>query len=279
MAKIKPTDEQKLIYSMMTERVGHSILDSGGIYGYNHDANKKRSIQDFINEPEEWIELSKYQENARFESAPRYEMCRHVSIFHYLCGGEVDEICKKFNRRNANAKDWDGDKWGWGVSKSAAKYLDELEKQGLIESFAGPHNSYNYSNELTGTYQYSWLAIDGWYYILFQYHGGCDVRGGYTDAKMLRLGEQYYIHEYLREYDEMQGLIGSMTSTDEWEIDRWPVVIGPERKEMSHQDVIDFFTELLEEMRESQFSKPEDIQDVEQIIESVTLKKQSYDAA
>ena len=31
-------------------------------------------------------------------------------------------------------------------------------------------------------------------------HGGCDARGGYTDAKLFKPQEENMIHEYLREY-------------------------------------------------------------------------------
>ena len=37
-------------------------------------------------------------------------------------------------------------------------------------------------------------------YLLLQIHGGCDARGGYTNAKLFQCQEEWMIHEYLREY-------------------------------------------------------------------------------
>ena len=42
--------------------------------------------------------------------------------------------------------------------------------------------------------------MDGEPYLLLQIHGGCDVRGGYTDAKLFKPSDDWMIHPYLREY-------------------------------------------------------------------------------
>jgi hypothetical protein len=270
MGQAIPTDEQILVYGMMTERVGHHPLDSGGIYGYNHNKNEKRTIEEFMRGPEEWLELSKLSESERGKYPPRYEVSRVASIFHYLCGGEVDKICEEFNKLNTDAEDWDSERFGPGVSKQAGEFLASQE----IEEVYLTGNSYNHDSELDGTYQYQFLKIDGEWYMVFQYHGGCDVRGGYTDAKMLKVDGYHSVHEWIREYDDMQYLLNDLLSDDEEHIERWPTVfIEGSKEEASYDDVIEFFEELLEEMTESKYSTPEKIQEVEQIIQTIKKKK------
>ena len=50
--------------------------------------------------------------------------------------------------------------------------------------------------------QGSHLKINGDFYTLIQIHGGAVVRGGYTDAKLLKKGDYIdcQIHEYLQDY-------------------------------------------------------------------------------
>ena len=49
-------------------------------------------------------------------------------------------------------------------------------------------------------------AINDEEYILIQIHNGADVRGGYTDAKLFKLNDDFLIHSYLYEYEEQEEL-------------------------------------------------------------------------
>jgi hypothetical protein len=70
--------------------------------------------------------------------------------------------------------------------------------------------------------QGSWVEINGDVYLLLQIHGGCDARGGYTNAKLFTTNEEYMIHEYLREYknshetldDLIEGYITAVDADD-----------------------------------------------------------------
>jgi hypothetical protein len=61
-------------------------------------------------------------------------------------------------------------------------------------------NTYNGDSDLSQILQGSWLTINDEPYLLLQVHGGCDARGGYTNAKLFKTMEEGMIHEYLREY-------------------------------------------------------------------------------
>jgi hypothetical protein len=193
----KPTKKQKLIYKMLTENTGKHFLDSGGAYGRNWERNQKKKIEDFMNEPEERIS---------FDGSYLY---RNVSVFHYLSQLETDEICDKFNRMKV--KDWDCEDF-YGVSAKQGEYLERLGAKEL-RTF----NTYNGDSDLSQVLQGSFieLFIDGQYeeYLLLQIHGGCDVRGGYTDAKLFKT--QYgMIHEYLWEYKGQSELIEDLEYLD-----------------------------------------------------------------
>lgn len=210
---MRTTDVQRLVYKMLTENTGTHFLDSGGAYGRAWQRNQKKTIKDFMNEPEE-----SYQFDMKYG-----DIYRTVSVFHYLSGLELDDTCLKFNRRNNNPADWEGELPGeeiYGVSKRAADWLNENHEVEVQYTF----NTYNGDSDLSQILQGSRLEIDGDTYYLIQVHGGCDVRGGYTDAKLFKTS--YYsegIHEYLWEYkhsseiedDLREGYIESMT--DYWD--------------------------------------------------------------
>lgn len=194
--KNKPTKVQKLVYSMLTENTGAHFLDSGFANGRHWQKNAKKSINDFMNEEPEAYYLDRTYK----------EIERNVSVFHYLSNLELDHICDKFNRLNKNTKDWDGD--FYGVSSKAQYYLDALidsSKEARI------WNTYNGNSDLSQVLQGVNLRLwnDGQYedYILIQVHNGADVRGGYTDAKLFKMHDDFYnIFEYKDQYEILEDL-------------------------------------------------------------------------
>jgi hypothetical protein len=205
----KPNQIQRLVYRMMTENTGRHLLDSGGIYGRNWERNQKLSIKDFMSMPLETLTYDVRQDY--FE--------RVVYVFPWLCHTyELDDICDKFNRRNNKCKDWDGEVYG--TSKRA---YDWLMKTYDLE-FVRNYNTYNGESDLSQVLQGTELLIDGETYHLIQVHGGCDVRGGYTDAKLFKVPYyQDHVYEWmsqteLRElYDEYPESFGLVGETEEEE--------------------------------------------------------------
>jgi hypothetical protein len=206
---------QKLVYAMLTENTGKHMLDSGGTDSRGWQRNQKKTILDFYNEQAEQYFLdtdSKYP-----------EIERSVSVFHYLSNLELDEICDRFNKANKDAKDWDGDLYG--VSAKAEKVLFELSGKHKIDE---PRiwNTYNGNSDLSQTLQGANLRLfnDGQFedYILVQIHNGADVRGGYTDAKLFKVTDDFYsIREYMDKYDLMEELeYISVIGNDGKEVDK-----------------------------------------------------------
>lgn len=176
---------EKAIYEMMIEPTGKHMLDSGGSDNRHWQKNQGKTLKDFMNEPAETYHKDK---QGYFD--------RSVSTFHFLrsMGLEIDKLSDKFNNINANANDWDADADVYGVSKDAWEYLTEMHEVSVYATF----NTYNNDSDLTQVLQGSWLTIDDEAYLLVQVHGGADVRGGYTNARLFKAvkDREDYIAEY-----------------------------------------------------------------------------------
>jgi len=174
---------EQMLFEMLTECTGVALCDSGGAYGRNWQRNQKKTLADFQSEPEVTFDTDEEDNVGVFDYT--------ISVFHYLRQQlELDEICQGFNRRNVKADNWDDDRF-CGVSASAGKYLDRynVKVQGTFNSYNGPDHL---SQVIQGTY--CRIADNG--YVLLQIHGGCDVRGGYTNARLFRVLSDYADGEY-----------------------------------------------------------------------------------
>jgi len=185
---------KELIYEMLTECTGKHMCDSGMTDSRHWQRNQKKTIEDFENEPEEHI----YKENDY--------IYRDLSVYHYLSELELDDICDRFNRIQSQSDNWDSDfnsdKFVYGVSAEAQEVLEHHNEVIINRSW----NTYNGESDLTQTLQGANLSINNEEYILIQIHNGADVRGGYTDAKLFKLNDDYLIHSYLFEYEEQEEL-------------------------------------------------------------------------
>ena len=182
-----------IIYKMLTENTGRHFLDSGGSKNRNWQRNENKSLLDFENENEQ-----SYEVDTEYNS-----ISRTVSVYHYLAGSgsnlELDDICNEFNKLQEKSKNDSSyaDFEVCGVLESGANYLESLYDFKIINTW----NTYNGDSDLSQVLQGANLEINGDSYVLIQIHGGCDVRGGYTDAKLFKLNEfQGGINEYLMEY-------------------------------------------------------------------------------
>lgn len=181
------TKLQNTIYKMMTENTGSHLLDSGSAYGRNHELNAKKTIQDFLKQPECTLDLYRYVDKEKNETI---EKSVTINIFHYLDKNlELDSICNKFNSRKVS--DWDSEEF-YGVSKEGEDFiLKTFDTDG--DSF----NTYNWDSSFSQVMQGRRLEHKetGEKYVLLQIHGGCDVRGGYTNAKLFKICCDHFLYE------------------------------------------------------------------------------------
>jgi hypothetical protein len=158
---------------MLTESTGSAICDSGGDDGRHWQRNQKKTIQEFINEPEAILETYEYK-NGQYDITPT------ISLFHKLTSSlELDDLCNEFNSMSVD--NWNSDYYG--VSSEGFDWLENLGFKAIGEAY----NSYNGDCILSQVIQGQQLELHGDDYILLQIHNGCDVRGGYTDAKLFKL--------------------------------------------------------------------------------------------
>jgi len=174
---------ENLVYKMLTENTGSHMLDSGGAYGRAWQRNAKKTIKDFRDAPSCWLEIEMHSEtNLNFSPT--------ISVFHYMSENlDLDDICDKFNKKTV--ENWDSEEF-YGVSDKGEKFLlEHFDREG------DNWNTYNWESNLSQVLQGATLKHKetGDEYILIQVHGGCDVRGGYTDAKLFKSDCGYFLSE------------------------------------------------------------------------------------
>lgn len=176
---------ERIIHQMLTENTGAHFLDSGGAYGRHHERNAGKTLRDFKKEP-----AVTYTKESDY-------IDRRVSVFHYLTtfGLEINPLCEYFNKLNKKHNNWDAEAEVYGVSAEAWEWLTDRFDVRVTRTF----NTYNGDSDLSQVLQGSYLEINDEEYLLLQIHGGCDVRGGYTDARLFKhnVDEMEYLPEYM----------------------------------------------------------------------------------
>lgn len=159
-----------ILLSMLKENTGSHFLDSGGAYGRHWQENKGLTVAKLLKQ----------------ESVIWNDGYYTISLFHYLRNQlDIDKVCEKFNRINKKANNWDSD-LAYGLSIEGENFLLMLNAK-----ISDAWNSYNGESSLSQFIQGSYVQIKDSYYVLLQIHGGCDVRGGYTDAYLFKITNEY----------------------------------------------------------------------------------------
>jgi len=156
------------LFEMFTEKTGTHLLDSGGDNDRHWQRNQGRDLDSFINEPQAVLKIEK--------NCWGFSTEWEVSAFH-ICreGLDFDSLCKRFN--SMPIPDWHGEYYG--VSAMGQEWLDAKGFE-----FVRDFNTYNGDWAGSQTLQGTELEIGLQRYVLLQVHGGADVRGGYTDARL-----------------------------------------------------------------------------------------------
>ena len=188
------TTLQNTIAAMLTENTGTHMLDSGGANGRAWQQNIGKAAADFQAEPQATAEIYVREWQGKLTA----EVLPCVNVFHLLTGGalELDDLCREFNAMPVN--DWGSDDY-YGVSHDGADFLSDHGFRPEGNGF----NTYNWAANHSQVMQGNELVLDGEYgeerYLLLQIHGGADVRGGYTDAKLFKLDDHAEIYNVLTE--------------------------------------------------------------------------------
>lgn len=175
-----------LVVDMLKENTGTHFLDSGGAYGRNWQRNQGATVEAYEGGPSAKLELWRRSD----EDFTDVEFMPTISVYHWLVGSlGLDDVCDAYNV--LPCEDWDSEA-AYGVSAEQEKWL---RKHGF--KFGRTVNTYNHESTLSQVLQWTEIYTDDATaeypnYVLMQIHGGCDVRGGYTDAKLFRIECEHF---------------------------------------------------------------------------------------
>jgi hypothetical protein len=170
---------KKRITAMLKECTGAAMCDSGGAYGRHWEKNQARN---FEAEAPFGIELDEYG-----------FICSR-EVYHFLLESlEITEESETFDalfRRKYSKKE--GRQWA-----DVGDFLEYVERTFGAKGIYGegkPYefNTYNGEDMLSQTLQAGVFYIGDKGYIALQIHQGCDVRGGYTDARIFKITDEYF---------------------------------------------------------------------------------------
>ncbi len=199
----KQTKTEKVLVAMLCENTGRALCDSGGIpkydangkyigseqgYGRSYERNRGR---DFDREPAVNFDVSDIQCH---DGTRRLSFEISVNVYHWL--KERLTYDAALNRKYENfAKKLRAEESEFSIAKAFPKHLRTKGHHvtGLygdeVEDFEAT-NTYNGEDALTQTLQYVYFEVDRTPYVALQIHGGADVRGGYTNAKIFEVSEE-----------------------------------------------------------------------------------------
>jgi len=186
------TKTQSILHDMMTENTGIAMMDSGGSYGRAWQRN--RMIQDFRLLPE--ITLDEPYNKHELPTIGK-------DLFHFLDSQLIyDAKMSAEFKRFCNLKEYKDESYYYAMEPFAEKIhtKSDYPEKPLM------YNSYNGDSMLSGTIQYCIFCTEDQDYILLQIHGGCDVRGGYTDPKVFQCSEGFDM--FLITQNELSGSCG-----------------------------------------------------------------------
>jgi len=170
------------IKEMLKENTGTHFLDSGGDGGRNWQQNQQ----------------------ADFDKQPRItwdiwgnEINETVNIYHFLSDIlEVNQITEAVNEFiKANKIHWTGEfiEALEGLDTFADEpFIGVCGTRVFIHKVSESFNTYNYENNTSQIMQFCTFTCevspDNYEpYVILQIHGGCDARGGYTQARCFKL--------------------------------------------------------------------------------------------
>jgi hypothetical protein len=168
---------EEVIYGMLTENTGTHFLDSGGSDGRRWQRNAMKTLEDFKNEPEAWLDGGEYPD------VGKSTFWHLVNTLQY----DADLTAAYFKFDEARPDD--------SYYETIEAWLDKLGVPGEGGDFYGEgryaFNTYNWSDNwlVDQTLQGTSFGLGGTHYLILQVHGGADVRGGYTRPKVFELIE------------------------------------------------------------------------------------------
>ena len=169
------TTEQVLV-EMFTESTGRALGDSGDAYGRNWERNQSAVTA-------EGAKMFKSRPDVQFHTWDGRFNYAKINTFNWLLNGveyapDIQEHFDEFVENSDNSH-WMSD-------------MEEFMESNMDFTDVCTVNTYNHDTNLDETLQ--WIEwSDGFErFALIQYHGGADVRGGYTKPRAFRVYAEYF---------------------------------------------------------------------------------------
>lgn len=174
----------EVLQSMLTENTGRHILDSGGAYGRNWERNQG---VDFDASPEATLRTQAYEHKGEMHVS----FDATVDVYHWL-KDRLEYVPEIQAEWEAFAEADDDGTWSLATAEA---FAESRGGTGIYGDSAGPItvNTYNHESVLSQVLQYvAWQDGDDQDepdrpLVLLAIHGGCDVRGGYTDYRVFEV--------------------------------------------------------------------------------------------
>jgi hypothetical protein len=178
---------EQIIVGMLTENTGRGICDSGDAYGRHWQTNQGKSFADQPAAPGKWF-INTY--NGKTSVEPWFSVSLYHWMFQFL---EFDAELQTRLDAFCEAEDV------WNL-EAAEAFADHLHDTGELEDKPLVTNTYNDPErwDLSQVLQFTAIALGEGdshscpTHLIVCVHGGCDVRGGYTEPKVFRLTSEFY---------------------------------------------------------------------------------------
>ena len=166
---------EEVVFGMLTENTGTHFLDSGGTDGRAWQRNAVKTLEDFKNEPEAWVDAGDYPDITKSTFWHLVNNLEHdaglTAAYHKFAEAYPDESWLEINELWLDKL---------GVPGEGGEFYSEARW-----SF----NTYNFTDSwlCDQTLQGTTFGMGGSEYLILQVHGGADVRGGYTKPQVFSM--------------------------------------------------------------------------------------------
>ena len=165
------TPTEQAVYEMLTENTGVHMLDSGDYYGRNWQRNQGRTLEDFQQSKRVVGKFDVYGDG-------KFDVDVSLSTFHFLVdrleyNPELTKQLMEFSDKQDKYEHW---------PETIEKWVKQVDEFKGLDFYS--ENSYNGESLLTQVIQFWYTECGDFGPIILQVHGGCDVRGGYTDPRV-----------------------------------------------------------------------------------------------
>jgi len=167
------------LHSQWLEPTGRNMLDSGGAYGRNWQRNQGKPVEAWTEAPEvtvdDWgVTVNTFQ-----------LLLKHLT--YTPRSARLEASFRRYVERTPEGEAY------FNAHDSVEDWLDQdlgVTPEDNLDSY-NSYNTYNFETLLDSTLQAVEFPTVTGRYIALSYHGGCDVRGGYTDYKVYEVCGDY----------------------------------------------------------------------------------------